>query len=76
MYLIILKMPLEAVVVVMDNSEYNRNGDLIPSRWESQQDAARNIVDTKLNQNPENTVGVMSMAGKRVDTKVTQTSDD
>ncbi len=56
-------MPLEAVVLVMDNSEFNRNGDFAPSRWESQQDAASNICDVKLNQNPENTLGVMTMAG-------------
>ena len=60
-------MPLEAVVLIMDNSEYNRNGDIPPSRWESQQDAATNIVNAKLQQNPENTIGIMSMAGKRVD---------
>jgi len=28
-------MPLEAVVLLMDNSEFNRNGDFAPSRWES-----------------------------------------
>lgn len=54
------KMVLEAVVVIMDNSEFNRNGDFAPSRWESQQDAANNIIDVKLNQNPENTLGIMS----------------
>lgn len=68
-------MPLEAVVIVMDNSEFNRNGDFAPSRWESQQDAANNICDVKLNQNPENTLGIMSMAGLRVDMKLTQTND-
>ena len=68
-------MPLEAVVVVMDNSEFNRNGDFAPSRWESQQDATNNICDVKLNQNPENTLGIMSMSGARVDTVLTQTND-
>lgn len=68
-------MPLEAVVILMDNSEYNRNGDFAPSRWESQQDAANNICDVKLNQNPENTLGIMAMAGQRVDMKLTQTND-
>jgi len=69
-------MPLEAVVVIMDNSEYNRNGDFPPSRWESQQDAANNIIQHKLSSNPENTIGLMSMAGARVDTCLTQTSND
>ena len=49
----------------LDNSEYNRNGDFAPSRWESQNDAATNICDVKLQQNPENTLAVMSMAGHR-----------
>jgi len=64
------------VVVIMDNSEYNRNGDFPPSRWESQQDAANNIIQHKLSSNPENTIGLMSMAGARVDTCLTQTSND
>ena len=68
-------MPLEAVVLVMDNSEFNRNGDFAPSRWESQQDAANNICDVKLNQNPENTLGIMSMAGVRAEVKLTQCND-
>jgi 26S proteasome regulatory subunit N10 len=69
------KMVLEAIVVVMDNSEFNRNGDFAPSRWESQQDAANNIIDVKLNQNPENTLGIMSQAGARVEIRLTQTND-
>lgn len=68
-------MPLEAVVLLMDNSEFNRNGDFAPSRWESQQDAASNICDVKLNQNPENTLGVMTIAGLRADVKLTQSND-
>jgi len=68
-------MPLEAVVVCMDNSEFNRNGDFAPSRWESQHDAATNICDVKLNQNPENTLGIMAIAGNRVDVRLTQTND-
>lgn len=49
----------------MDNSEHNRNGDIAPSRWESQHDAATNICNVKLMQNPENTMGVMAIAGSR-----------
>ena len=29
-------MPLEATMILMDNSEWNRNGDLPLSRWEAQ----------------------------------------
>ena len=50
----------------MDNSEHNRNGDIAPSRWESQHDAATNIANVKLMQNPENTMGVMAIAGSRL----------
>lgn len=58
-------MPLEATMILMDNSEWNRNGDLPLSRWECQQDAAQVIIDSKTQQNPESTIGVMSMAGRR-----------
>ena len=68
-------MPLEAVVICLDNSEFNRNGDFAPSRWESQQEAAVNLCDSKLNMNPENTLGVMSYSGNRVEVRTTQTND-
>ena len=59
----------------MDNSEWNRNGDFKPSRFEGQQDAANLICDAKTQQNPESTLGVMSMAGKRPEIHLTQTND-
>ena len=52
-------------MICMDNSEWNRNGDFAPSRWDSQVDAATIIAEAKTQQNPESTVGVLSMAGKR-----------
>jgi 26S proteasome regulatory subunit N10 len=58
-------MVLEATMICMDNSEWSRNGDFAPSRWDSQQDAATIIAEAKTQQNPESTVGVLSMAGKR-----------
>jgi 26S proteasome regulatory subunit N10 len=58
-------MPLEATMICMDNSEWNRNGDFYPSRWYSQVDAANIIAEAKTQQNPESSVGVMSMGGKR-----------
>ena len=57
-------MPLETTVICLDNSEYMRNGDYTPTRLESQQDAANLIVNDRMNGNPENTVGILSMAGK------------
>jgi len=64
-------MPLEATVICVDNSEHNRNGDFAPSRWDSQEDAARLLVQAKTQQNPESTLGLVAMAGKRVDVKLT-----
>ena len=49
----------------LDNSEWMRNGDYIPSRLEAQHDAANLLCGTKTQSNPESTVGVLAMAGKR-----------
>ena len=68
-------MPLEAVVICLDNSEFNRNGDFRPSRFDCQQEAANYISEAKLQQNPETTIGAMSIAGIRVDVRMTQTMD-
>jgi 26S proteasome regulatory subunit N10 len=40
-------MGLEAVVICLDNSEWNRNGDFAPSRFENQKDAANIICEAK-----------------------------
>src|ERR1700749_263320 len=57
-------MPLEATVIIIDNSEYMRNGDYTPTRFEAQSDAVTTVFGHKVDSNPENTVGLMSMAGK------------
>lgn len=57
-------MPLEATMMIIDNSEYMRNGDYQPTRWEAQKDAVNVVFQTKIDANPENTVGIMTMAGK------------
>ena len=48
----------------LDTSDWMRNGDYLPSRIEAQQDAANIICGAKTQQNPENTVGLLAMAGK------------
>ena len=48
----------------LDNSEWMRNGDYIPTRMEAQHDAANLVCGTKTQSNPESTVGVLTMAGK------------
>lgn len=58
-------MVLETTVICLDNSEYSRNGDYIPSRLEVQRDAANLICGAKTSQNPENAVGLLSAAGDR-----------
>ncbi len=54
-------MPLESCMILLDNSEYMRNGDYIPSRLEAQSDAANLLVNAKTQSNPESTVGVIAM---------------
>ncbi|OII76299.1 ubiquitin interaction motif family protein [Cryptosporidium andersoni] len=68
-------MTLEATVICLDNSEFSRNTDYGTSRLLQQQDAANFISGIKTQQNPENLVGILSMAGDRVELRVTPTSD-
>ena len=49
----------------MDNSSWQINGDYAPSRFEAQRDAVNTIFRAKTNSNPENVVGLMTMAGRR-----------
>lgn len=44
-----------------------RNGDFSPSRFESQQDAATHIFNTKSRANVESSVGLLSSAGEQYD---------
>ncbi|TMW65053.1 hypothetical protein Poli38472_009220 [Pythium oligandrum] len=59
-------MPLESTMICLDNSEWMRNGDYIPSRLEAQHDAANLLCGAKTQSNPESTVGILTMAGKGV----------
>ncbi|CEM00918.1 unnamed protein product [Vitrella brassicaformis CCMP3155] len=68
-------MPLEATLLCIDNSEYTRNGDVSPTRFEAQLDSANLICGAKTQQHPENSVGIMTMAGERVEVRVTPTVD-
>lgn len=56
-------MPLESCMILLDNSEYMRNGDYVPTRLEAQHDAANLLVNAKTQSNPESTVGVIAMSG-------------
>ncbi|CAG8460026.1 3011_t:CDS:2 [Paraglomus occultum] len=68
-------MVLEATMIVLDNSEWMRNGDYMPTRMEAQNDAVNLIFASKTQQHPENTVGLMTMAGKGPEVLVTPTAD-
>lgn len=52
-----------------------RNGDYSPTRFQAQADAVNLICGAKTQSNPENTVGVLTMAGKGVRVLATPTSD-
>lgn len=66
---------MEATVVCIDNSEFARNGDYSPSRFQAQADAVNLLAGAKTQHHPENTVGVMTMAGKTPTVLVTPTTD-
>ncbi|XP_057306667.1 26S proteasome non-ATPase regulatory subunit 4-like [Hydractinia symbiolongicarpus] len=66
-------MVLESTVVCVDNSEWTRNGDFLPTRIQAQQDAVSIICHAKTRQNPENNVALMTSAGLEV--LVTLTTD-
>lgn len=68
-------MVLEAVMIVVDNSESSRNGDYTPTRFEAQADAVSMIFSAITQGNPESSVGLMSMGGKGPEVLVTLTTD-
>eukprot|EP00051_Salpingoeca_urceolata_P005349 m.72502 g.72502 ORF g.72502 m.72502 type:complete len:150 (-) comp14254_c0_seq2:71-520(-) len=58
-------MGLEATMICVDNSDWMRNGDLSPTRLDAQADAVNMTANRKLNDNPESTVGLMTIGEKR-----------
>lgn len=68
-------MVLEATVLVVDNSEYARNGDFPRTRFAAQIDAVEFIFQAKRNSNPENTVALLSSAGENPQVLSTFTSE-
>uniref|UniRef100_V9KWJ4 26S proteasome non-ATPase regulatory subunit 4 n=1 Tax=Callorhinchus milii TaxID=7868 RepID=V9KWJ4_CALMI len=55
-------MVLESTMVCVDNSEYMRNGDFLPTRLQAQQDAVNIVCHSKTRTNPENNVGLITLA--------------
>nr|KAG5695241.1 hypothetical protein BaRGS_008069 [Batillaria attramentaria] len=57
----------------VDNSDFMRNGDFVPTRMQAQQDAVNLVCMSKTRSNPENNVGLLKMS--HVEVLVTLTSD-
>eukprot|EP00210_Caulerpa_lentillifera_P006689 g6392.t1 len=66
---------MEATIVCVDNSEWTRNGDYSPDRFQAQTDAVNLLAGSKMQDSPENGVGILTMAGKAPQVLVTPTSD-
>ena len=69
-------MVLEATILCLDNSDWTRNGDYYPSRFQTQIDAGNLIIENRCETNPENSLGILTMAGKRVEMIATLTNDE
>ncbi|XP_046472012.1 26S proteasome non-ATPase regulatory subunit 4 isoform X1 [Neodiprion pinetum] len=59
--------------ICVDNSDYMRNGDFLPTRLQAQQDAVNLVCHSKTRSNPENNVGLITLAN--VEVLATLTSD-
>ncbi|XP_066530978.1 26S proteasome non-ATPase regulatory subunit 4a isoform X1 [Hoplias malabaricus] len=68
-------MVLESTMVCVDNSEYMRNGDFLPTRLQAQQDAVNIVCHSKTRSNPENNVGLITMANSNCEVLTTLTPD-
>lgn len=68
-------MVLEAVMIVVDNSESSRNGDYAPNRFGAQRDAVNILFQSITTSNPESSVGLMSMGGKGPEVLSTLTTE-
>ena len=69
-------MVIEATLICLDNSDWTRNGDYFSTRWTAQIDAANFIIENRCESNPENSLGILTMAGKRVDVLCSLTNDE
>lgn len=66
-------MVLESTVVCVDNSDFMRNGDFVPTRLQAQQDAINLVCRAKTRSNPENNVALLTLA--KTEVLVTLTTD-
>ena len=66
---------MEATVICVDKSDWTRNSDYAPTRFQAQADCVNLLAGAKTQANAENTVGVLTMAGKSPRVLVTPTPD-
>ncbi|XP_034937360.1 26S proteasome non-ATPase regulatory subunit 4 [Chelonus insularis] len=66
-------MVLESTMICVDNSDYMRNGDFLPTRLQAQLDAVNLVCHSKTRSNAENNVGLITLAN--VEVLATLTSD-
>uniref|UniRef100_A0A146KSA0 26S proteasome non-ATPase regulatory subunit 4 n=1 Tax=Lygus hesperus TaxID=30085 RepID=A0A146KSA0_LYGHE len=59
-------MVLESTMICVDNSDFMRNGDFLPTRLQAQQDAVNLVCHSKTRSNPENNVGLLTLANVEV----------
>ncbi|MFQ6636910.1 hypothetical protein Gotur_013474 [Gossypium turneri] len=62
-------------MICIDNSEWMRNSDYSPSRFQAQADAVSFICGAKTQSNSKNTVGILTIVGKGVRVLATPTSE-
>lgn len=65
----------EATFICLDNSDPTRNGDYFPTRLMASQEAVSLLVGAKMQKNPENAVGFLTLGGKAVTVVESLTSD-
>ncbi|ANQ05831.1 26S proteasome non-ATPase regulatory subunit 4 [Plasmodium coatneyi] len=66
---------IEATIICIDNSDYNRNEDIVPNRFLSQIDCVNVLCCNKTSMHYKNNIGILMMAGDKTKVKVSLTND-
>ncbi|GAB64461.1 26S proteasome non-ATPase regulatory subunit 4, partial [Plasmodium cynomolgi strain B] len=66
---------IEATIICIDNSDYNRNEDIVPNRFLSQIDCINVLCCNKTSMHYKNNIGIVMMAGDKTKVKVSLTND-
>ncbi|SBT86947.1 26S proteasome regulatory subunit RPN10, putative [Plasmodium malariae] len=66
---------IEATIICIDNSDYNRNEDIVPNRFLSQIDCVNVLCCNKTSVHYKNNIGILTMAGDKTKVKVSLTND-